>query len=39
MNGLVEGRPAVFDTDKGLKGIDFAHQIKGSVPVQAREHR
>jgi hypothetical protein len=25
--------------DKGLKGFDFAHRIKGSVPVQARDHR
>jgi hypothetical protein len=23
----------------GLKGFDFAHRIKGSVPVQARDHR
>lgn len=25
--------------DKGLNGFDFAHRIKGSVPVQARDHR
>jgi hypothetical protein len=25
--------------DLGLKGFDFAHRIKGSVPVQARDHR
>ena len=24
---------------EGLKGFDFAHRIKGSVPVQARDHR
>ena len=24
---------------RGLKGFDFAHRIKGSVPVQARDHR
>ena len=24
---------------KGLKGFDFAHRIKGSVPVQAGDHR
>lgn len=23
----------------GLKGFDFVHRIKGSVPVQARDHR
>jgi hypothetical protein len=26
-------------TQKGLKGFDFAHRIKGSVPVQAGDHR
>jgi len=25
--------------DTGLNGFDFAHRIKGSVPVQARDHR
>ncbi|EUA05122.1 hypothetical protein I545_0665 [Mycobacterium kansasii 662] len=25
--------------DMGLNGFDFAHRIKGSVPVQARDHR
>ena len=25
--------------DKGLKGFDFARRIKGSVPVQAGDHR
>jgi hypothetical protein len=25
--------------DRGLNGFDFAHRIKGSVPVQARDHR
>ena len=24
---------------EGLNGFDFAHRIKGSVPVQARDHR
>jgi hypothetical protein len=27
------------EQDKGLNGFDFAHRIKGSVPVQARDHR
>jgi hypothetical protein len=26
-------------TDKGLNGFDFAHRIKGSVPVQTTDHR
>jgi len=26
-------------TIKGLNGFDIAHRIKGSVPVQARDHR
>jgi len=41
MNSPVDGRRVggeVF-TDKGLNGFDFAHRIKGSVPVQARDHR
>lgn len=25
--------------DARLNGFDFAHRIKGSVPVQARDHR
>ncbi|AWT53053.1 hypothetical protein D806_020710 [Mycolicibacterium smegmatis MKD8] len=25
--------------NKGLNGFDFEHRIKGSVPVQARDHR
>ena len=25
--------------DRGLKGFDFARRIKGSVPVQAGDHR
>jgi hypothetical protein len=24
---------------EGLNGFDFAHRIKGSVPVQANDHR
>jgi hypothetical protein len=24
---------------EGLNGFDFAHRIKGSVPVQAKDHR
>ena len=24
---------------EGLNGFDIAHRIKGSVPVQARDHR
>ena len=31
----VERRPGC----EGLNGFDFAHRIKGSVPVQARDHR
>jgi hypothetical protein len=31
----VEGRPGC----EGLNGFDFAHRVKGSVPVQARDHR
>jgi hypothetical protein len=31
----VEGRQGC----EGLNGFDFAHRIKGSVPVQARDHR
>ena len=34
----VGGCAEVF-TDKGLNGFDFAHRIKGSVPVQAIDHR
>ena len=39
-----ENRPVRKDRsrrskDKGLNGFDFAHRIKGSVPVQARDHR
>ena len=33
------GRDARSNKDKGLNGFDFAHRIKGSVPVQARDHR
>lgn len=33
------GRGARSNKDKGLNGFDFAHRIKGSVPVQARDHR
>ncbi|AFE17902.1 hypothetical protein MRGA327_19070 [Mycobacterium tuberculosis RGTB327] len=32
---LAEGRQGC----EGLNGFDFAHRIKGSVPVQARDHR
>jgi hypothetical protein len=28
-----------IDQDRGLNGFDFARRIKGSVPVQARDHR
>jgi hypothetical protein len=32
--------PAEFrQVCEGLNGFDFAHRIKGSVPVQARDHR
>jgi hypothetical protein len=27
------------DMCEGLNGFDFAHRIKGSVPVQANDHR
>jgi hypothetical protein len=33
------GRGARSNKDKGLNGFDFAHRIKGSVPVQATDHR
>ena len=33
------GRDARSNKDKGLNGFDFAHRIKGSVPVQATDHR
>jgi hypothetical protein len=40
MNGPAESRRGCSKkTDKGLNGFDFAHRIKGSVPVQARDHR
>jgi hypothetical protein len=32
-------RQSAKTQDKGLNGFDFAHRIKGSVPVQARDHR
>jgi hypothetical protein len=35
MDFPVEGRQGC----EGLNGFDFAHRIKGSVPVQARDHR
>lgn len=31
--------PKVGRGCEGLNGFDFAHRIKGSVPVQARDHR
>ena len=33
------GGDARSSKDKGLNGFDFAHRIKGSVPVQATDHR
>ena len=41
MNSPAEDRQGLWAkfTDKGLNGFDFAHRIKGSVPVQARDHR
>jgi hypothetical protein len=33
---LTEGRWVMYE---GLNGFDFVHRIKGSVPVQARDHR
>ncbi|AFE14229.1 hypothetical protein MRGA423_19330 [Mycobacterium tuberculosis RGTB423] len=35
IDGPAEGRQGC----EGLNGFDFAHRIKGSVPVQARDHR
>jgi hypothetical protein len=35
MSCLAENRQGC----EGLNGFDFAHRIKGSVPVQARDHR
>jgi hypothetical protein len=35
MNCPAEGRRGC----EGLNGFDFAHRTKGSVPVQARDHR
>ena len=35
LNCPAEGRRGC----EGLNGFDFAHRIKGSVPVQARDHR
>jgi hypothetical protein len=32
INGLADGRRGC----EGLNGFDFAHRIKGSVPVQAK---
>jgi len=29
----------IAQQDRGLNGFDFAHRIKGSVPVQANDHR
>jgi hypothetical protein len=39
MTGIVEIPAEVRQGCEGLIGFDFAHRIKGSVPVQARDHR
>jgi hypothetical protein len=37
--GMIDFPAEVRQGCEGLNGFDFAHRIKGSVPVQARDHR
>ena len=38
-HGMMDCPAEVRRGCEGLNGFDFAHRIKGSVPVQARDHR